>query len=171
MWGCHADFLGGRTYAGRRASAAFVVPTLHRPSTTTTISRATVSHQPRHSKKNSLYMISHPDIDNEHKRLLSEQRRWRKATKQLATLGPVSNNAEMIEKLFLAGADVFRLNFSHGKHEEKAALVKIIRELEERYNHPIAILADLQGPKLRVDVFEKDKVRRGMVAMNLLSSV
>ena len=47
-------------------------------------------------------------------------RRWRKSTKQLATLGPASSSQEMIEKLFLSGADVFRLNFSHGEHAEKA---------------------------------------------------
>lgn len=103
-------------------------------------------------------MVSHPEVDNEYKRALSEQKRWTKSTKQLATLGPVSCNEEMIEKLFLAGADVFRLNFSHGKHEEKAELIRIIRKLEDKYTHPIAILADLQGPKLRVDTFEHDKV-------------
>jgi pyruvate kinase len=64
----------------------------------------------------------------------------------------------MIESLFLSGTDVFRLNFSHGEYVEKAALVKIIRSIEEKYNHPIAILADLQGPKLRVGMFEHDKV-------------
>jgi len=85
-------------------------------------------------------------------------RRWRKATKQLATLGPASSSFEVIEKLFLAGADVFRLNFSHGKHEEKKALVELIRKIEEKWDHPIAILADLQGPKLRVGLFEEDKV-------------
>ena len=85
-------------------------------------------------------------------------RRWKKATKQLATLGPASNTFEMIEKLFLSGTDIFRLNFSHGEHSEKAALVDTIRAVEKKYNHPIAILGDLQGPKLRVGVFEDDKV-------------
>ena len=47
-------------------------------------------------------------------------RRWWKSTKQLATLGPASSSMEMIEKLFLSGADIFRLNFSHGEHAEKA---------------------------------------------------
>lgn len=87
-----------------------------------------------------------------------DPRRFFKSSKQLATLGPASSNYEMIEKLFLAGADVFRLNFSHGQHSEKAALVDIIRSIEKKYNHPIAILADLQGPKLRVGTFENDKV-------------
>ena len=76
--------------------------------------------------------------------------RWRKSTKQLATLGPASSTKEMIEKLFLAGADVFRLNFSHGSQEQKKELLSIIREVEEKYSHPIAVLGDLQGPKLRV---------------------
>jgi pyruvate kinase len=62
----------------------------------------------------------------------------------------------MIEKLFLSGADIFRLNFSHGEHSEKAKLVDMIRTVEKKYNHPIAILADLQGPKLRVGTFEND---------------
>jgi pyruvate kinase len=78
--------------------------------------------------------------------------RWRKSTKQVATLGPASSNREMIEKLFLAGADVFRLNFSHGSQEQKRDLLQIIRDIEEKYSHPIAILGDLQGPKLRVSV-------------------
>jgi len=79
--------------------------------------------------------------------------RWRKSTKQLATLGPASSNKEMIEKLFLAGADVFRLNFSHGSQEQKKELLIMIREIEDKYSHPIAILGDLQGPKLRVGEF------------------
>jgi len=79
--------------------------------------------------------------------------RWRKSTKQLATLGPASESKEMIEKLFLAGADVFRLNFSHGSQEQKKELLIMIREIEEKYSHPIGILGDLQGPKLRVGEF------------------
>jgi pyruvate kinase len=76
--------------------------------------------------------------------------RWRKRTKQLATLGPASSSLEMIETLFLAGADIFRLNFSHGSQEQKKELLMMIREVEEKYSHPIAVLGDLQGPKLRV---------------------
>merc|ERR1719359_1620343 len=79
--------------------------------------------------------------------------RWRESTKQLATLGPASSSKEMIEKLFLAGADVFRLNFSHGSQEEKGELLRVIREIEDKYVHPIAVLGDLQGPKLRVGQF------------------
>ncbi|KAL7516345.1 hypothetical protein ACHAWX_001370 [Stephanocyclus meneghinianus] len=79
--------------------------------------------------------------------------RWRKSTKQLATLGPASSTKEMIETLFLAGADIFRLNFSHGSQEQKKELLMLIREVEEKYSHPIAVLGDLQGPKLRVGEF------------------
>jgi pyruvate kinase len=79
--------------------------------------------------------------------------RWRKKTKQLATLGPASSSFEMIEKLFLAGADVFRLNFSHGEHAQKKELLDVIRQVEQKYDHPIAVLGDLQGPKLRVGTF------------------
>ncbi|KAL7426000.1 hypothetical protein ACHAXM_000260 [Skeletonema potamos] len=79
--------------------------------------------------------------------------RWRKSTKQLATLGPASSSPEMIETLFLAGADIFRLNFSHGSQEQKKELLTMIREVEEKYSHPIAVLGDLQGPKLRVGEF------------------
>ena len=94
--------------------------------------------------------------------------RWRKRTKQLATLGPASSSLEMIETLFLAGADIFRLNFSHGSQEQKKELLTIIREVEEKYSHPIAVLGDLQGPKLRVGEFsnpngemlEKDQLFR-----------
>ena len=82
-----------------------------------------------------------------------ESQRWRKKTKQLATLGPASSSFEMIEKLFLAGADVFRLNFSHGEHAQKKELLDIIRQVEAKHDHPIAVLGDLQGPKLRVGTF------------------
>lgn len=82
-----------------------------------------------------------------------DSQRWRKKTKQLATLGPASSSFEMIEKLFLAGADVFRLNFSHGEHDQKKELLDIIRQVEDKYDHPIAVLGDLQGPKLRVGTF------------------
>jgi len=77
-------------------------------------------------------------------------------TKILATLGPASESPEMIEKLFLAGADVFRLNMSHLPRERLKERVGVIRTLEAKYKRPIAILADLQGPKLRVGTFKDD---------------
>lgn len=79
-------------------------------------------------------------------------------TKILATIGPSSATREQIEKLIDAGADAFRINFSHGTHEEHKARVKIIRQLEKEKGRFISILADLQGPKLRVGTFCEDKV-------------
>ncbi|MEM0937619.1 MAG: pyruvate kinase [Pseudomonadota bacterium] len=76
--------------------------------------------------------------------------------KIVATLGPSSSTREMIEALYAAGADVFRLNMSHGSHEEIAERHRIIRAIEADQGRPIAILADLQGPKLRVGVFAGD---------------
>lgn len=73
--------------------------------------------------------------------------------KIVATLGPASSNYEMIRALFEAGADVFRLNMSHGTHEDIAGRHKVIREVEKDVGRPIGILADLQGPKLRVGAF------------------
>lgn len=73
--------------------------------------------------------------------------------KIVATLGPSSDNYEMIRALFEAGADVFRLNMSHGTHDDFRARHAIIRQIEEDTGRPIAILADLQGPKLRCGVF------------------
>ena len=75
--------------------------------------------------------------------------------KIVATLGPSSSDRETIRALWEAGADVFRLNMSHGSHEEIAARHRIIREIEEETGRPIAILADLQGPKLRVGEFAR----------------
>ncbi|MBU6235198.1 MAG: pyruvate kinase [Alphaproteobacteria bacterium] len=78
----------------------------------------------------------------------------RRRTKIVATLGPASSDAAMIRKLFEAGADVFRLNFSHGVADDHKARLGIIRELEREFDHPIGIVADLQGPKLRVGKFK-----------------
>ena len=73
--------------------------------------------------------------------------------KIVATLGPSSSDYETIKALHLAGADVFRLNMSHGSHDEIAKRHQIIRQIENELDSPIAILADLQGPKLRVGEF------------------
>jgi len=78
--------------------------------------------------------------------------------KIIATLGPATSTLEGIERLFRAGADVFRLNFSHGSHAEHKARLDMIREVETRLKRPIGILADLQGPKLRVGAFKDGKV-------------
>ena len=79
-------------------------------------------------------------------------RRLRKA-KIVATLGPASSDRQTIQSLFEAGVDVFRLNFSHGAHEDHAERHAIIREIERTSGRPIAILMDIQGPKLRLGEF------------------
>ena len=84
-------------------------------------------------------------------------RRRRKA-KILATLGPASSDAETIRALHEAGADVFRLNFSHGSHADHAERYRIIRELEQETGRPIGILQDLQGPKLRIGRFAEGEI-------------
>jgi pyruvate kinase len=79
--------------------------------------------------------------------------RRRRRTKIIATLGPASSTPEILTRLFQAGADVFRLNFSHGTHDDHAKRFAMIRELEDKFDRPIGILADVQGPKLRVGRF------------------
>jgi pyruvate kinase len=76
----------------------------------------------------------------------------------VATLGPASSTPERIEALYQAGVDMFRLNFSHGTHADHRARVETIRALERRVDRPVAILMDLQGPKLRVGTFKDGKV-------------
>lgn len=79
-------------------------------------------------------------------------------TKIVSTLGPSSSSEARLAQLFEAGVDVFRLNFSHGTHDEHADRVQNIRGLEQRYGRPIAILADMQGPKLRLGSFAQRRV-------------
>ena len=79
--------------------------------------------------------------------------------KIIATLGPGTSSEEMINALFEAGADVFRLNFSHGGHDDHKRRYDIIRAMEEKYHRSIGILLDLQGPKLRVGRFQGGKVK------------
>ncbi|HEX3486335.1 MAG TPA: pyruvate kinase, partial [Micropepsaceae bacterium] len=76
-------------------------------------------------------------------------RRSRK-TKIVATLGPASHTPEQIRALFIAGVDVFRINMSHTNHANLATLVQMVRSVEAEVERPIAILVDLQGPKLRL---------------------
>ena len=73
--------------------------------------------------------------------------------KIVATLGPVSTPDEMLAKLFAAGVDVFRINMSHTNHEDLRARVFALREVAKRFQRPVAILVDLQGPKLRIGTF------------------
>ena len=85
-------------------------------------------------------------------------RRNRKV-KILATLGPASSSPEMIEKLFVAGVDVFRINMSHTSHALLTELHGYIRNVERKLNRPIGILADLQGPKIRIGTFKDKEVQ------------
>jgi len=84
-------------------------------------------------------------------------RRLRRA-KIVATLGPASSNADMIARLFQAGADVFRINMSHTSQERMRELVGMIRDVERDTGRPIGVLIDLQGPKLRLGTFDGGSV-------------
>src|SRR2546423_10675506 len=86
-------------------------------------------------------------------------RRMRSA-KIVATIGPASSGSERLRALFDAGVDVFRLNFSHGTHDEHRARFEEIRAVEAEVGRPIGILADLQGPKLRLRQFARGTTQR-----------
>lgn len=77
-------------------------------------------------------------------------------TKIVATVGPASNNKEMLRALVREGVDVFRLNFSHGSHEDHLKVIKAVRELNEEMGTHVCLLQDLQGPKIRVQDMQPD---------------
>src|SRR6185436_7132334 len=81
-------------------------------------------------------------------------------TKIVCTIGPASSSVEVLDRLVAAGMDVARLNFSHGTHAEHAEVVRRLREGEERWGRPVAILQDLQGPKIRLGTFGPNGGRR-----------
>ncbi len=85
--------------------------------------------------------------------------RRNRSVKVIATLGPASSSPDVIEKLFMAGADVFRINMSHTSHKLLEELHGVIRAMEQRINRPVGILADLQGPKLRLGTFRDTEAR------------
>ena len=82
-------------------------------------------------------------------------------TKIVATVGPASRSPQKLEQLVQAGVNVFRLNFSHGSHEEHLAVLKSVREIAARLRKPVALLQDLSGPKIRTG-----KVREGAELVN-----
>ncbi len=82
----------------------------------------------------------------------------RRRAKIVCTLGPSSTTKEQIMALAKAGMDVARLNFSHGSHEHHQALIRTIREISKELDRPLAILQDLQGPKIRIQTFEKGQI-------------
>jgi len=79
--------------------------------------------------------------------------------KIVATLGPASSSPELIRALFNAGADVFRLNFSHGTHEDHKRRFDAIRAIEHDVGRPIGILQDLQGPKIRIGTLKSGRTK------------
>ncbi|MGP1613965.1 MAG: pyruvate kinase, partial [Pollutimonas bauzanensis] len=82
----------------------------------------------------------------------------RRRTKIVATLGPASSSPEKIEQLILAGMDVARLNFSHGEAEDHRQRVQLVRSLAEKHGKYVAIMGDLQGPKIRIARFRNTRV-------------
>ena len=80
------------------------------------------------------------------------------ATKIVATLGPASSDARVLEAMIKAGVNVVRLNFSHGKAQDHVDRANLVREAAKRAGHVVAIMADLQGPKIRVGKFAEGKV-------------
>ena len=81
-----------------------------------------------------------------------------KKTKIVATLGPASSSKEVLKEMMLEGLNVCRLNFSHGAYDDHANSIKIIRELNDELGLNVAILADLQGPKIRTNEMEANGV-------------
>ncbi len=81
-----------------------------------------------------------------------------RSTKIVATLGPSSNDVATLERLMQAGVNMVRLNFSHGTAQDHVDRTALVREIAKKMNRPIAIMADLQGPKIRVGKFEKNKI-------------
>ena len=81
-----------------------------------------------------------------------------RATKIVATLGPASSDPALLEAMIRAGVNVVRLNFSHGKAQDHIDRAKLVREAATRAGREVAIMADLQGPKIRVGKFAEGKV-------------
>ncbi len=80
-------------------------------------------------------------------------------TKIIATLGPATDESGVLEKLIAAGVDVFRLNYSHQTHNHHEKRMKEIRRLSLEYKHAVAVIADLQGPKIRIENFKSGKIQ------------
>src|SRR5512144_2082542 len=81
-----------------------------------------------------------------------------RSTKIVATLGPASSDPAILERMFLAGVDVVRLNFSHGTAEDHIQRAQLVRETCRKIDRAVGIMADLQGPKIRVGKFREGKV-------------
>src|SRR5579859_450458 len=81
-----------------------------------------------------------------------------RSTKIVATLGPASGDAETLERMFLAGVDVVRMNFSHGTAEDHVRRAELVREACRKTGRTVGIMADLQGPKIRIGRFKEGKI-------------
>src|SRR3990167_7585622 len=81
-----------------------------------------------------------------------------RSTKIVATLGPSSTDPETLERMFLAGADVVRLNFSHGSAQDHIQRAELVRGLCRKTGRTVAIMADLQGPKIRIGRFKEGRI-------------
>src|SRR5258705_5280104 len=81
-----------------------------------------------------------------------------RSTKIVATLGPASNTLEVLTRMIAAGVDVVRLNFSHGAASDHQERARIVRDVAQSLGSPVAIMADLQGPKIRIGKFTEGKV-------------
>jgi pyruvate kinase len=86
--------------------------------------------------------------------MLSSPRR----TKIVATIGPATSSPEVLRELIRAGATTLRLNFSHGTHDDHLRSIRLIRQISNELNYPVAILQDLQGPKIRLGKFENGSI-------------
>ena len=82
----------------------------------------------------------------------------RRRTKIVATIGPVSSTHDRMRELVEAGVDAIRLNLSHGNHEDHAARAAVVREVQEETGKPLALIADLQGPKLRIGDLDEPRI-------------
>ena len=89
---------------------------------------------------------------------MSDPKYLARGTKIIATIGPSSNSYDQIHKLMHQGVDVFRLNFSHGSHEDHLKVIDHINKLNEIHEFSVGILADLQGPKIRVSDIENGQM-------------
>ena len=86
-----------------------------------------------------------------------------KKTRIVATVGPASDSKENMKKIVEAGVNVFRLNFSHGTHESHQKIIDIAKEVREEIKRPLGILADLQGPRIRVGNVEPFEIEKGEI--------
>ena len=89
---------------------------------------------------------------------MTDKREYKRRTKIIATLGPALDDPKVLKDIFEAGADVFRMNFSHGTAEDHTMRYNNVRKMADKFNKEVAIFADLQGPKIRVSRFKEGKI-------------